>query len=99
MIGSKLLPTGYIGGSVVARLLEHRDSNTFEITALVRSAEKATKINTLGIRTAIGSYNELDKLEKLTSEADVIFSIVREPTGHCDYLPVSYLSSFPGRLR
>jgi uncharacterized protein YbjT (DUF2867 family) len=98
-MGYNLLLTGYIGGSVVARLLEHHDSNTFEITALVRSAEKATKIKTLGIGTTVGSYSDLDKLEKLTSEADVIFSIVREPKGHCDYLTASYLSSLPGRLR
>ncbi|KIM91255.1 hypothetical protein PILCRDRAFT_811776 [Piloderma croceum F 1598] len=73
--------TGYIGGSVVARLLEHPDSNTFEITALVRSAAKAAKLETLGLKTVIGSYSDLNQLELLTSEADVVFS-----TADCDNL-------------
>jgi hypothetical protein len=67
---------GYIGGSVVARLLEHPDSTTFEITAMVRSAAKAAKLETLGLKTVIGSYSDLDQLELLTSEADVVFSMV-----------------------
>jgi len=60
----------------VARLLEHPDSTTFEITALVRSTEKAAKLETLGLKTVIGSYSDLDQLELLTSEADVVFSMV-----------------------
>lgn len=62
----------------MARLLEHPNASAFEITALVRSPDKAAKIETLGIRTVIGSYGDLDKLEMLTSEADVVFSIVIE---------------------
>ena len=60
----------------MARLLEHPDSTTFEITALVRSTEKAAKLETLGLKTVIGSYSDLDQLELLTSEADVVFSMV-----------------------
>ena len=60
----------------MARLLEHPDSTTFEITALVRSAAKAAKLETLGLKTVIGSYSDLDQLELLTSEADVVFSMV-----------------------
>jgi len=67
--------TGYIGGSVVARLLEHPNHSSFDITALVRSAEKAVKIETLGIKTDIGSFSDLDRLEALTGEADVVFSM------------------------
>ena len=33
--------TGYIGGSVLSRLLEHPSASTFDITVLVRSEEKA----------------------------------------------------------
>ena len=62
----------------MSRLLEHPDSKSFEITALVRSAEKAAKIESLGIKTAVGSYSDLHQLEALTSEADVVFSIVRD---------------------
>jgi len=67
--------TGYIGGSVVARLLEHPNASSFQITALVRSPEKAAKLESVGVRTAIGSLSELDKVEKLTSEADVVISM------------------------
>jgi len=65
---------GYIGGSVVARLLEHPNVRNFQITALVRSPEKAAKLETLGIKTVVGSFTELDKMEKLSSEADVIIN-------------------------
>ena len=60
----------------MARLLEHSNANSFQITALVRSPEKAVKLETLGLKTIIGSLSELDKLERATSEADVVFSMV-----------------------
>ena len=85
----------------MARLLEHPDSTTFEITALVRSAAKAAKLETLGLKTVIGSYSDLDQLELLTSEADVVFSIVNNSKlvsyNYC--LIASFLSSIPGWLR
>jgi uncharacterized protein YbjT (DUF2867 family) len=62
----------------VARLLEHPDSTTFKITAMVRSAAKAAKLETLGVKTVIGSYSDLDQLELLTSDADVVFSMVND---------------------
>lgn len=69
---------GYIGGCVLARLLKHANAASFEITALVRSAEKAEKLQTLGVKSILGSYADknLDFLTKATSEADVIFAIV-----------------------
>jgi len=67
--------TGYLGGSVVARLLDHPNASSFQITALVRSPAKGTKLETVGLKTIIGSINELDKLERAASEADVVFSI------------------------
>jgi nucleoside-diphosphate-sugar epimerase len=67
--------TGYIGGSVVTRLLEHPSASSFQITALVRSADKAAKLESVGLKTAIGSLDELDKLTKLSSEADVVISM------------------------
>jgi uncharacterized protein YbjT (DUF2867 family) len=60
----------------VTRLLEHPNASNFEITALVRSSEKAAKMESLGIKTFVGSLSELDKLEKLSSEADVLISTV-----------------------
>jgi len=47
------------------------------MTALVRSKDKAEKLNTLGIETIIGSYTEdLKLLTDASSEADVVFTIV-----------------------
>ncbi|KAF8817125.1 NAD(P)-binding protein [Phlegmacium glaucopus] len=69
--------TGFIGGSVVARLLQHPDAKSFQITALVRSTEKAEKLKTLGLHTIIGSYtdNDLSFLTEAAAHADVVFAI------------------------
>jgi uncharacterized protein YbjT (DUF2867 family) len=60
----------------VARLLEHPNARSFQITALVRSPEKAAKLESVGVRAVLGSFVELDKLEKLSSEADVVIAMV-----------------------
>ncbi|KAH9041644.1 hypothetical protein EDB85DRAFT_2071888 [Lactarius pseudohatsudake] len=64
--------TGYIGGSVLQRLLDHPKSDTFEITALVRSVDKAKLLNTLGVNTVVASLSDLDKLTELAAASDVI---------------------------
>jgi uncharacterized protein YbjT (DUF2867 family) len=72
-----VLSAGFIGGSVVTRLLEHPNASSFQITALVRSHEKAVKLESVGVRAVLGSFKELDKMEKLSSEAEVVISTVR----------------------
>ncbi|KAF8158469.1 hypothetical protein B0H34DRAFT_846653 [Crassisporium funariophilum] len=69
--------TGYIGGSVLARLLKHPDIKSFQITALVRSSEKAEKLKTLGVETVLGSYTDEDLsfLTEAASKADVVFAM------------------------
>ncbi|KAF7374936.1 hypothetical protein MSAN_00379700 [Mycena sanguinolenta] len=71
--------TGYIGGSVLARLLDHPRQRTFEITVLVRSSEKAALFNrTFGNLTAVvGSTSDLGLLEELSADADVVFACTR----------------------
>ncbi len=68
------ISTGYLGGSILSRLLTIVDSST--ITALVRSTEKADKLRPLGINTLIGSYTDFDVLTDAASKADVIFACV-----------------------
>ena len=68
---------GYIGGSVLVRLLQHPDSKSFQISALVHSSSKAEKLKTLGIRTVLGSYSDLDLLTKEAAEADFVITMVR----------------------
>ncbi|KAH9168825.1 hypothetical protein EDB89DRAFT_2202042 [Lactarius sanguifluus] len=59
--------TGYIGGSVLQRLLDHPKHDIFEITALVRSVDKAKMLNALGVNTAVASLSDLDKLTELAA--------------------------------
>jgi nucleoside-diphosphate-sugar epimerase len=63
---------GYVGGSVLQRLLEHPKKDSFEITALVRSADKAKLLNTLGINTVVASLADLDKLTESAAASDVV---------------------------
>ncbi|KAG6830660.1 hypothetical protein H0H92_015557 [Tricholoma furcatifolium] len=70
----RIYGTGYIGGSVLARFLARPDFQDLKITALVRSAEKAGKLNALGVETVVGALQDLDSLEKAASEADVVIN-------------------------
>jgi len=67
--------TGYIGGSVLNRLLEHPAASTFDITAYLRNADKAKILESkFGVKAAVGTHAELDKLEALAENAHVVFS-------------------------
>ncbi|KAF8956987.1 hypothetical protein BDZ97DRAFT_1924934 [Flammula alnicola] len=69
--------TGYIGGTVLTRLLQHPDAASFQITALVRSAETGEKLKTLGVEVIIGSYTDenLGFLTEAASKADVVIAV------------------------
>ncbi|KAF8961483.1 hypothetical protein BDZ97DRAFT_1759854 [Flammula alnicola] len=71
--------TGYIGGTVLTRLLQHPDAASFQITALVRSAETGEKLKTLGVEVIIGSYTDenLGFLTEAASKADVVIAVAR----------------------
>ncbi|PCH34191.1 NAD(P)-binding protein [Wolfiporia cocos MD-104 SS10] len=66
--------TGYIGGSVLTHLLAHSNAKSLDITALIRSEEKAKKLEQFGVKAVIGSYGEVDKLESLAEQSQVVFS-------------------------
>ncbi|TCD63645.1 hypothetical protein EIP91_005162 [Steccherinum ochraceum] len=69
--------TGYIGGGVLALLLEHPSAKTFDITVLVRSPTKAKIFEEkFGLKTSVGSTDDVEKLAKLASEAHVVISAV-----------------------
>jgi saccharopine dehydrogenase-like NADP-dependent oxidoreductase len=61
----------------MSRLLERKDPS-LNITALVRSPEKADKLHTLDLRLNIivGSHNDAELVENIVSDADVVFSLV-----------------------
>ena len=69
---------GYIGGTVLARLIDHPSASTFKITVLTRSAEKAKLFEEKypSIKAVVGSTNEEEKLSQLVSEAHYVFSTV-----------------------
>ncbi|KAF8623651.1 hypothetical protein AX17_007350 [Amanita inopinata Kibby_2008] len=66
--------TGYIGSSALSAFLEHPDHKNFDITVLVRNAEKGEKLKTLGINVVIGSHLDGPLFEKLCSETDYLIA-------------------------
>ncbi|KAF9565241.1 NAD(P)-binding protein [Agrocybe pediades] len=64
--------TGYIGGSVLARLLSHPQSDSFRITILVRDAQKAAQFRSMGIHSVVGTYSDLQLLENLAADANLV---------------------------
>ena len=69
---------GYVGGSVISRLLVYPEVKSFELIALVRTAEKAEKLNALGIKTVVGSYSDLELLTESAKGADIVIAIVSD---------------------
>ncbi|KAI0783989.1 NAD-P-binding protein [Irpex lacteus] len=66
--------TGYIGGSVLSRLLSHPNQNSFDITVLVRDSDKAKKLERLGVKAVVGSFKDMPLVEQLAENAHVVFS-------------------------
>jgi len=68
--------TGYIGGTVLSRLLTHPSASSFKIKALVRSPEKSAKLQSAAnnISTVVGSLSEEVKVTEAAEGADVVFS-------------------------
>ncbi|KAF9078699.1 NAD-binding protein [Rhodocollybia butyracea] len=73
--------TGYIGGSILTRFLQRPDASSLDIRLLVRSAEKAKKIQDLdlGVTVIIGSHSDSELMEELASQVDVVLA-----TADCD---------------
>lgn len=44
---------------------------------LIRSPEKAKKLEAFGVKPVVGSFKDLALVEKLSEEAHVVFSLVR----------------------
>ena len=71
--------TGYIGGTVLQKLIDLSDRPSL-ITTLVRDPKKANSIKTLAvpkgtvIQTLVGSLGDLEKLIKAAEEHHVIIS-------------------------
>lgn len=68
---------GYIGGTVLSRLLAHPDAQSLDVTALLRSVDKAKKLEAFGVKSVVGSYEETALIEKLSEASHVVFTCVR----------------------
>ncbi|GAA5936351.1 hypothetical protein JCM3775_006475 [Rhodotorula graminis] len=68
-----LLGTGFIGGSVLAALLEKKDQ--YNIAALCRDPKKADKLKELGVRPVQGELASDELIAKEAAEADIIMHI------------------------
>ncbi|EJD06863.1 NAD-binding protein [Fomitiporia mediterranea MF3/22] len=67
--------TGYIGGSVLWRLLNHKDAKNFNINLLVRDPSKAKLLQEkFGVEAIVGSHSDADKIEALAEQADCIIA-------------------------
>lgn len=64
-----ILGTGFIGGSVLAALLDKKDQ--YEIAALNRDDAKVAKLEALGVRPVKGSLDSDDVISKEAAKADV----------------------------
>ena len=49
-----------------------------EVTAVVRSPEKAEKLKEFGINVVIGSHSDSKLMEKLAEETDLVLAMVKE---------------------
>jgi nucleoside-diphosphate-sugar epimerase len=65
--------TGYIGGSILSRLIKHPARASHSIICYLRNQDKA-KILTerLGIKTIIGTLDDSEKIEDAAAEADIV---------------------------
>jgi len=79
-------PSGYVGGTVLSRFLAHPDVAQFNLTALVRSEEKAKKLETFGVNAVVGSLQDLELLESLASKADYVVSMVSRLAAFFEFL-------------
>ncbi|KAF8137162.1 hypothetical protein EV363DRAFT_652065 [Boletus edulis] len=77
--------SGYIGGAVLERLLQHHTAPRSEITALVRNAAKAPLFASIGVKTVLGSLDDVALLEQQASESDVVFACAdADHVGACE---------------
>jgi len=75
--------TGYLGGEVLGRLLVHPERDTFLITALVRDAKKAERLQAeFGVKPVVGSLDDAKLVEDAAANADVIIH-----TANADHVP------------
>ena len=71
---------GYLGGALLSRILTtDLFAHKFDITVLVRSTEKAHRLESEhNVKACIGSLEDIDTVEQLAQQSHVVWSMVRE---------------------
>ncbi|KAG6330977.1 hypothetical protein ID866_8113 [Astraeus odoratus] len=69
--------TGYIGGAVLSRLIEHPTYETTEISVLIRPSkkDKIPALESLGLKPVLGTYDDLELLKEEASKADIVIAV------------------------
>ncbi|KAK1225593.1 hypothetical protein PQX77_011451 [Marasmius sp. AFHP31] len=69
--------TGYIGGSVLTRLLDLPGARSkFNFRAIVRSSDKAKKLEDLfDVQAILGSHSDRELVERESSQADIVLAM------------------------
>lgn len=73
--------TGYIGGTVLEKLLHSSHKGKWDITVLTRSEDTVSKFKELGVTPLLGSLDDTEILIKAASESDVVLHLA-----HADHL-------------
>lgn len=73
---NSLYAPGYIGGSVLSRLLSHPLSDTFRVTVLVRKQDQVSQFRSMGVRAVLGTNADLSLLQELAADADLVVACV-----------------------
>jgi glutamyl-tRNA reductase len=69
---------------VLDRLLVHPARHSYNIVSYSRSAERAQKLqDQFGVRTILGSLDDVEKIEEAAATADVVFHTANS----ADHLP------------
>lgn len=66
-----------IGGSVLSALLRHPRLDEFNITVLVRSDVKASRLGVAHVTPVVGSHDDSTLVKNLASQADIVIACVR----------------------
>jgi nucleoside-diphosphate-sugar epimerase len=72
--------TGYIGGPILYQLLQKKGE--YQITALIRAKDKASKLEALGVRVVLGALDDTAIIAEESFKADIVIH-----TADCDHLP------------
>jgi uncharacterized protein YbjT (DUF2867 family) len=72
--------TGYVGGSVLHKLLQHKENSLFSITVIVRDSEKAKLFEKVQAQTGVqvtavqGSHSDEAVVAPLAAKSDVVIT-------------------------